>query len=201
MPKRMRDENLLKISEMADRSITDSAIASILICYLLHRMEAPMESEMLYDIAVTVGIINFFTYQEPLHSLLDSKAILPMVNDSHDTLYKLSYLGEETAKKLRNIAAKSYRDDIVSAARRAMTRRKNQKDVKISCEPLEQGCRLHVTLNDRDLKLLELSLFTPDRQTAEQLGERILINPSALYHDVLKAVMREPDEPGDLSDS
>ena len=36
MKKRMLEENLMKISELADRMVTDPAIASILLCYLLY---------------------------------------------------------------------------------------------------------------------------------------------------------------------
>ena len=201
MTKRMLDENLMKFSEMADRSITDTAIASILLCYVLYRVEEPVDAELLYDIAVTGGIINFFTYQETIQTLVDNDSIRCTLNEQHEKVYTVTGIGIESAKKLRNIAAKSYRDDIVSSVRRAMKRKRNQKDVSLRYEPLERGCRLHVTLNDRDLTLLELSLFTPDRQTAEQLGERILVNPSALYHDVIQAVIRDHDEPIDLTDN
>ena len=201
MTKRMLDENLMKFSEMADRSITDTAIASILLCYLLYRVEEPVDAELLYDIAVTGGIINFFTYQEAIQTLVDNDSIRCTVNDQHEKVYTVTGIGVESAQKLRNIAAKSYRDDIVSSVKRAMKRKRNQKDVSLSYEPLDRGCRLHVSIHDRDLQLLDLSLFTPDKQTAQQLGERILANPSALYHDVIQAVIREHEEPIDLTDN
>ena len=59
MKKQMRDENLMKISELADRSVTDSSVANVLLCYMLYRVKVPLESELLYDIAVTGGIINY----------------------------------------------------------------------------------------------------------------------------------------------
>lgn len=201
MKKMMRDENLMKISEMADRSITDTAQASILLCYLLYRLEEPVESEMLYDIAVTGGIINFFTYQEALAYMLDNGTVKPTVNEAHETLYEVTPPGIDSARKLRNIAQKSYRDQIVTSAKRAIQRKRNQRDVNISYETLDSGCYLHVTLNDRDLKLLELTLFTPDKDTAVQLGERILSSPSELYHDVIKAAMKEHEIKVDLEDN
>ena len=41
----------------------------------------------------------------------------------------------------------------------------------------------------------------PDEETAKQLGDRILTNPSVLYHDVLKAVLTEHEPEIDLSDN
>ena len=89
----------------------------------------------------------------------------------------------------------------MSEVKLAIRRKKNQKDATITYEPLERGCHLHVVLKDRDTTLLDLRLFTPDEETAKQLGDRILTNPSVLYHDVLKAVLTEHEEPMDLSDN
>ena len=202
MKKQMRDENLMKISEMADRCITDVPTACILLCYMLYRVEEPMDAELLYDLAVTGGIINFFTYQEAMASILDKGLVRETLGEKHEKLYVITPPGLDCAKKLRNIAAKSYRDEIVSGARNAMRRKRNEKDVVISYETHAHGCHLHVVLKDRDVELLNLKLFTPDRPTAEQLGERILNNPSVLYHDVIEAVMKEHDNPPiDLSDN
>ena len=51
------------------------------------------------------------------------------------------------------------------------------------------------------LTLLELRLFTPDQYQADQIAEQILNNPSALYHDVIQAMMRKHEDQIDLSDN
>lgn len=201
MAKSMRDENLLKMSEMADRVITDPALACVLLCYMMYRVEEALDSELLYDIAVTGGIINYFTFQDAMQSLKDSASIRSDVTEEGETRYTLTPLGIECARRLKTIAAKSYRDHIVSAAKRAVIRHRNKKDVKISYEPLETGWHLLVTIQDGDLTLLQLKLFTPDYQQAQQLGEGILSNPSALYHDVIQAMFDRHEEPIDLSDN
>ena len=200
MKKMMRDENLMKISEMADRSITETAVAGILLCYVLYRVDEPMESELLYSIAVTGEIINFFTYQEAICSLEQNKCIEASYNDAHEKIYTLTEIGIDTAKKLRNIAAKSYRDQIVTSAKLAIRRKRNEREVNIQYENVKNGCQLHVTLMDQDLQLLDLTLFTPDEDTARQLGERILLNPSALYHDVIQSVIKYDETPIDIND-
>lgn len=200
MKKNMLDENLLKMSEMADRCITDPALACVLICYMLYRVEEAMDAELLYDIAVTGGIINYFTYQDAMQSLNNAGSVQSEISDG-ETRYTLTPAGIECAKRLKNIAAKSYRDHIVSAAKKAVIRHRNQKDVKVSYEPLETGCHLLVSIRDGELTLLDFKLYAPDMQQAEQLGEVILSNPSALYHDVIHAILRQREEPIDLSDN
>jgi tripeptide aminopeptidase len=80
-------------------------------------------------------------------------------------VYTVTAAGVDNARKLRSIANKSYRDQLVSEVKLAIRRKKNQKDATITYEPLERGCHLHVVLKDRDTTLLDLRLFTPDEET------------------------------------
>ena len=201
MSKNMLDENLLKISEKADRVITDPTLAGILLCYMLYRVEVPVDSDLLYDIAVTGGYINYFTYTDALQAMLGSGSVRCQEGENGEKLYSVTEIGIESAKRLKTVAAKSYRDHLVSKLKLAVTRKRNQKNVHIAYEPLEQGGHLHVTLCDEDLTLLELRLFTPDQHQADQIAEQILTNPSALYHDVIQAMMRRHDTAMDLSDN
>ncbi len=201
MKKQMRDENLMKISELADRSVTDSSVANVLLCYMLYRIKAPLDSELLYDIAVTGGIINYFTYQDALQSLQSNGSVTVTTNDKGETIYTLTDKGVDCAQKLKTFAAKSYRDHIVLAAKREMARRRNKDVVKIDYIPLAQGCHLRVRITDQSVTLLELTLFTPDMKQAKLLGEKILSNPSVFYNNVLDAAMKNEAEPFDLSDN
>lgn len=197
----MRDENLLKISELADRSVTDASVANILICYMLYRVKTPVNTELLYDIAVTGGIINYFTYQDALQSLQTNGSVTMEKNDKGEENCVLTDKGIACAQRLKTFAAKSYRDHIVLAARRAIERRKNKDDVKVEYLPHVQGCHLHVSITDHEVTLLDLTLFTPDEKQAHLLGERVLSNPSAFYHNVLQSAMMNEEEHYDLTDN
>lgn len=201
MSKNMLDENLLKISERADRIVTDPTTAGILLCYMLYRVEEPVGEELLYDIAVTGGIINYFTYQDAMLSLKTTEAVKEQTAEDGEKQIALTPVGVELARRLKTIAKKSYRDQIVTAAKKAVKKEKHRKDVRISYEPHENGVHLHVVLQDGTLTLLELKLFTPDQHQAEQLAERILTDPTSLYHDVIKAMMRKYEDTIDLSDN
>ena len=201
MKKQMRDENLMKISELADRSVTDSSVANVLLCYMLYRVKVPLESELLYDIAVTGGIINYFTFQDALQSLQTNGSVTVNTNEKGEMTYTLTEKGVDCARRLKTFAAKSYRDHIVLAAKREIARRRNRDDVKIDYIPLENGCHLRVQITDQSITLLDLTLFTPDRKQAEMLGEKILSNPSVFYNQVLEAAMHNEAEPLDLSDN
>ena len=55
---------------MASFELRDVNTVSILICYLLHRIDSPIEAEQLFEIAVSTEIINYFFYQEAIDILL-----------------------------------------------------------------------------------------------------------------------------------
>ena len=186
----MRDENLHKISELADRTVTDPLTANILLCYALRQTEKPLDTDLLYDIAVTSGIINYFTFQDTLQTMEETGAVSRIRKDGQ-MCFRLTAKGRETADQMQHLAGKSYREQIAEALAAAVQRLKNEEQVKISYETLPQGCHLHVRLVDHELILLELTLFTPDETQARLLGDKILTNPSAVYHEILRAVMPE----------
>lgn len=63
-------ENYSKMSELASTELKDVQTVKILICYLLYRINKPVDSEQLYDIAVTTEIINYFFYQDAMDYLI-----------------------------------------------------------------------------------------------------------------------------------
>ena len=50
----MHDENIFKMSEMADTEIKDVPTLNILICYLIYKIGKPVSVEHLYDIVMYV---------------------------------------------------------------------------------------------------------------------------------------------------
>ena len=50
----MQDENIFKMSEVADTEIKDVPTLNILLCYLLYKIDKPVEVEHLYEIAVSL---------------------------------------------------------------------------------------------------------------------------------------------------
>lgn len=68
-------ENYSKMSELASTELKDVQTVKILICYLLYRINKPVDSEQLYDIAVTTEIINYFFYQDAMDYLIKNNSI------------------------------------------------------------------------------------------------------------------------------
>ncbi len=199
----MQEENLLKMSEMATPPVMETHAASILICYLLYRLDKPVEKAHLYDIAVSSNIINYFFYQESIDYLLKNNSIRSVETAEGQPAYELAENGIRCAKELRDYVSKAYRDKIVLCAHKYFARLKRENEVKIEYIPLEQGYYVHVRCIDMQVDLLDMKLYAPDLAQAKYLGQQIMLNPAGFYGKIIDAAFqnREDKTEYDLSDN
>lgn len=199
----MQEENLLKMSEMATPPVMETHTASILICYLLYRIDKPIEKAHLYDIAVSSNIINYFFYQESVDYLVKNGSIKEIETPDGKPAYVLGEDGIQCAKQLRNIVSKTYRDKMVLCALKYFARLKRENEVKIEYIPLEKGYYVHVKCLDVQDDLLDMKLYAPDLTQAKYLGEQIMLNPAGFYGKILDAAFSNQEDKVeyDLSDN
>lgn len=199
----MQEENLLKMSEMATPPVMETHMASILICYLLYRIDKPIEKAHLYDIAVSSNIINYFFYQESIDYLVKNNSIVETLTEDGNSAYMLAENGVRCAKELRNYVSKAYRDKMVLCALQYFARLKRENEVKIEYIELEHGYYVHVRCLDVQEDLLDMKLYAPDLTQAKYLGEQIMLNPAGFYGKILDAAFRNREDKMefDLSDN
>ncbi|MDD6279657.1 MAG: DUF4364 family protein [Ruminococcus sp.] len=191
----------MKMSEMADTAIKDVPTLNILLCYLLYKIDRPVEPEQLYEIAVSTELINYFYYQDSIDYLLKSECIALEKNKNGVESYVLLVKGRECAKELKKYAPKSYRDKLVLAALKYFAKLKYEQEIKIEYVPIENGYYTHVRCLDAKCDLMDLKLFAPDLTQAKLLGEKIMLNPSGFYGKVIELALSNKEVPYDLSDN
>lgn len=197
----MQEENILKMSEMADTEIKDVPTLNILLCYLLYKIDKPVEVEQLYEIAVSTGLVNYFYYQDSIDYLLRNNSIMLDRNADGISSYILLDKGIECAKKLKKYAPKSYRDKLVLAALKYFARIKHEQEIKIEYIELEKGYYTHVRCLDTRCDLMDLKIFAPDLTQAKLLGEKIMLDPSGFYGKVIGLALSNEEIPYDLTDN
>ncbi|MBR4628167.1 MAG: DUF4364 family protein [Ruminococcus sp.] len=197
----MQEENIRKMTELADTEVKDLATLNILICHLLYRITKPVEPDHLYEIAMSTGFVNYFSYQDSIGYLLENGLIEKTVSASGAEVYSLCQKGVECAKQLKKYAPKSYRDKLVLAALRYFARRKAEQEIKVEYIPDESGCYVRVRCLDTDCDLMDMKLFAPDMAQAKVIGERILLNPSGFYGKVIELALSNEEPSYDLTDN
>lgn len=197
----MQDENIFKMSELADTEISDVPTLNILLCYLLYKIDRPVGTEQLYEIAVSTGVINFFSYQDSLDHLLRNGLIRLESGEGDEGSYVLEPKGLVCAKQLKKYAPKSYRDKLVLAALKYFARIKSQQEVEVDYIPLEKGCYVQIRCLDQSNDLMDLKLFAPDMTQAKLIGNRIMLNPAGFYGKIIDLVLSNEEAAYDLTDN
>lgn len=197
----MQDENIFKMSEMADMEIKDVPTLNILLCYLMYKIGKDVDTENLYEIAISTGIINYFYYQDSIDYLLKNDLVALKKNDTGNDCYELLPKGKACARELKKYAPKSYRDKLVLAALKYFARRKYEQEIKIEYIKLDNGYYTHVRCLDTSDDLMDLKLYAPDLTQAKLIGEKIMLNPAGFYGKVVELALSNEEEPYDLSDN
>lgn len=196
----MQEENILKMAELADTEIKDVPTLNILLCYLLYKINRPIETEQLYEIAIGTEIVNYFYYQDSIDYLIKNSLISVTKDDGKD-FFILEAKGIECARRLKSYAPKSYRDRLVLAALRYFARVKAEHGMKIEYIPIDNGYYTRVCCLDKDCDLMDLKLYAPDLTQAKLLGEKIMLNPAGFYGKVVELALANKEQPYDLSDN
>ncbi len=196
----MQEENILKMAELADTEVKDVPTINILLCYLLYKVNRPVETEQLYEIAIGTEIINYFYYQDSIDYLMRN-LLISVIEDDGKSFFKLESKGIECARRLKSYAPKSYRDRLVLAAMRYFARIKAEHEVQIEYVPVENGCYTRVRCLDKDCDLMDLRLYAPDLTQAKLIGEKIMLNPAGFYGKIVELALSNEEPPYDLSDN
>ena len=157
---------------------------------MLYKINKPIETEQLYEIAIGTEIINYFYYQDSIDYLIRNSLISISESDCRQ-FYTLEPKGIECARSLKSYAPKSYRDKLVLAALRYFARLKAEHGMKIEYIPVQNGYYTRVRCLDKDCDLMDLRLF----------GEKIMLNPAGFYGKIVELALSNKELPYDLSDN
>lgn len=197
----MQDENIFKMSEMADTQIKDIPTLNILICYLLYKINIPVGIDDMYDIAVGTGLANYFCYQDSIDYLLKNGLVKIETDKENKSFFVLLSKGMACAKELKNYAPKAYRDKLMLIALRYFARIKSEKEMIIRYIELDRGCYIHIRCPDNKCDLMDLKLFAPDVRQAKIIGEKIMMNPAGFYGKIIQLALSNEEITYDLSDN
>ena len=197
----MQKDRTFKMSELADTEIKDVPTLNILICYLMKKIDKPINTEHLYDILIPTGLVNYFYYQDSIGFLLENGHIKIEKKENGEESYILMPKGEICARELKKYAPKSYRDKLVHAALKYFARLKIEQEVNVEYTEAVNGCYVCITCHDFQNDLMELKLFAPDMTQAKLIGDKIMLNPAGFYGKIIDLVLSNEEITYALTDN
>lgn len=152
----------------------------ILICYVLHCVDAPLSREDIGLLLQQKALANYFEVGDALAALERLGHI-----SLEGGLCRIEKTGREIAATLGDTLPLSVRDKAREAAlmllAQAQVRRENRVDI-VECE---KGFRVSCHVSGGDMELMEVSLYVPDRAQAEMVRQNFYRDPEGVYRLLL----------------
>ena len=192
--------NLEKYISSGMMNLTDTYAIKILVCYFLKQINRPITPEQLIEIATEDGLINYFIFTEAINQLLEAKTLILEERDG-EQYYVLTEMARIGADDFKTMVPRAFREKILTSGLKFFARLKNENDVKISYTEQQKGWSVNVLCTEGGLTLMDLKLYAPDREQAEILGEKIMLNPVDFYGKVLDYALENEEynpEPIDI---
>jgi len=83
------------------------------------------------------------------------------------------------------------RENAIRSAIHLITLERNAKENEVKIEPVQDGYTVTFTLKAGESTLMELSIFSGDRDLAEKVKDNFLEDPAKVYSSILAGLMIE----------
>lgn len=180
-------------------NLTDTYAVKILICYFLKQINRPITPDQLTDIATNDGVLNYFVFMEAMNQMLESGTITIEERDGEE-YYVLSEIARAGADDFKKIVPRSFRERILSSGLKFFAKLKNDRDVKVSVTEQNRGYAVNCICTDGTMVLMDLKLFAPDKEQANMLADKIMLNPSEFYGKILDFAVNNEEYKPDLKE-
>ncbi len=177
-------EDYQKFIPPYSEKVTDSYLVKILLCFFLNKIKKHVTVNQLMEIATSNDTVNYFTYNEAINDLIEAKS-LNIIEKDGEKYYQLTPLGYHGAEHFKSILPKSLRDKILSDGMKLFADLKKAHDVKCEINAVEGGFQVHCVCYDMGHILMDLTLFAPDFDQASFMKEKLLLNPTQFYGNVI----------------
>ena len=160
--------------------LTSAHRVRVLICYLLDRLKQPVTEEQLYEIAEESGVINYFYYSEALEGLLKNNSLTRTERDGK-VYIEPTEKGRFGADYFNDTVPLYFRKEILKAALSYFARLERESSADIDIAETVNGCEVRY-------------LYAPDREQAELIREKIMLDPAGFYRRVLGYALENKEE-------
>lgn len=172
----------------------------ILICWLLHKMKAPVTSAQLSGALLGERLVNYFEVTCALGELLCSGHLDEIKYDEQQSAVSVTELGRKTAETFYKTIPRAVREKAIAALSQCVLRERFAKENHAEIIETGDGFRLELALSDVGNDLMRLSLYAPTREVCETMTKKFIADPTVLYRAVLSVLMGPKDNAMDLID-
>ncbi len=174
--------------------LTTSTEIKILLCYLLQQTGAPLSRKEIETALVGEELVNYFELMDHLSELCKQGFLCEEAGS-----YRVLPAGEEIADMLADDVPRSVRETAVRAALAARQYAHKEAQHHVEIVPAgEKGYTVKCSLRDMGSDIFGVSLYMPDRLTAQLARERFIEHGDDIYRLMLAALTKNAELSAEL---
>ena len=159
----------------------------LLLCFLARHLAQPLTVSLAEQVFAKEGLANYFEYTAALHELLEAGQ-LTMSNEAGGEVLRLEAKYVHAADELAQELPRRVRDRALHAAEQLQAQHRREKENGITVYPAgDGGCYMTFRQGRGGDMLMSVTVYVPDRDTAEGMREKFLENPGKIYTAVIEA--------------
>lgn len=166
--------------------LTSHDEVKMLVCNLLHRVEAPMSFSQIHESLQENGLVNYFELVAAVDGLARSGHLSPApAGEAGEDRYALTEIGVQAGEEFENILPRAVREKAVRTAKDLLQRQRRAAELVVRTEKAQSGYIMHLAIPDAGGDLVSFSVFVPTLSECDLIRRRFLNDPLYIYQGVL----------------
>jgi len=159
----------------------------LLLCFLAEHLAQPLTAGLAEQVFAKEGLANYFEYTAALHELLEAGQ-LAMTMQAGEAVLRLDGKYVHAAGELARELPRRVRDRALHAAEQLQAQYRRERENGITVYPAGgEGCYMTFRQGRGSDMLMSVTVYVPDRATAQAMREKFLENPGKIYSAVIEA--------------
>ncbi len=172
---------------VAPGGLKNRADIKLLVCYIINNVDRPITKTQINEVMLQQSLANYFEVNQAITELLEDGNIVAEL-DGEDEILTTTEKGRAASEVLQKDIPLTVREKAISAATRILLRARRESENKIEIQKLEVGYNVTFTILEKEDELMKLTLYVADSEQAQQIKERFLEDPTALYSVIISTL-------------
>lgn len=158
----------------------------ILILYILRRLPAEIDGEMLADLVLIDGGIGYFDYKECLAELVTTAQV-----EEDDGEYKITAKGSRNCDILGDTLPYSVRTKAERVSAPVIEEMRRSEMILANHELTENGVIVYLAVSDGVGNIFDLKILAADEQQAKKIEKNFKRNAESYYNRFIEELSEE----------
>ncbi len=158
----------------------------LMLCFLAQSLARPLTAAVAEQVFAQEGLANYFEFYAVLHELLQAGKLL-LQTEADETVLRLSEKYSHATGELAQELPRRVRDRALHAAEQLQLHARREQENGITVYPAGDGFYMTFRQGKGSDMLMSVTVYAPDKATAQSMRETFLADPGRLYSNVIEA--------------